>query len=171
MGLDQWLNNNKNREESIDIKNMIVAQMQRIDHGWKKTENERRKFSISNVMMKIWSVKDSCFFYNAKFTPNHRCNKQIHIITVLNHDLLENVEEEIKENIFRRKLMILEVCLNLLEDIDSNWPLYFKGKVGNQIMLVSIDTRATHNFASLVVVSILKLGQKHVRFQYKYRHM
>lgn len=53
MGLDQWLNNNKNREESIDIKNMIVAQMQRIDHGWKKTENERRKFSISNVMMKI----------------------------------------------------------------------------------------------------------------------
>lgn len=161
-------NNSRQSQENLSVTNQTGDEFHAKSHeircyiteeknSMNKPRNEQRRITLSNAEMQNLRAQGLCFFCEEKYTPKHKCKKEIHMITILNDDFMHQEEETNLEKYIEGELAALEVSLNSLNDKDSNRALTFKGMVGNREVIVLIDIGATHNFVSIDIVQRLNL--------------
>ena len=104
-------------------------------------------------------TKGLCFRCDEKFSPGHRCkDKSLHVLTVCDEEEGggEAEEEEVEEQ-ERPHLDVAEVSLNSVVGFTLNHKMKIRGRIGEQDVVVLIDSGATHNFISNKVVDRLGL--------------
>ncbi|XP_010523379.1 PREDICTED: uncharacterized protein LOC104801738 isoform X2 [Tarenaya hassleriana] len=88
--------------------------------------------------------KGLCFRCDEKFFVGHRC-KQKELQVILAEEVMETGEE------------FAELSLNSVVGLTSPKTLKIRGSVGDQEVVILIDSGATHNFISLKLMTKLKL--------------
>lgn len=103
-------------------------------------------------------AKGLCFRCDEKFSPGHRCkDRSLQVLTVCDDEEGRKAAEE--EEFMEEEhlhLDVAEVSLDSVAGFTPSHSMKIKGKIGEQDVVVLVDSGATHNFISNHVVE--KIG-------------
>ena len=114
---------------------------------------------LTEIEIQDKRVKGLCFRCDEKFSPGHRCkHKSLQVLTVCDEE--ESGREAEKEDVEEQErphLDVAEVSLNSVVGFTPNHTMKIIERIGEQNVVVLIDSGATHNFISNKVVDRLGL--------------
>ncbi|GKD45910.1 putative mitochondrial protein [Tanacetum coccineum] len=119
-----------------------------------RTRNQFKRLTDSKLQEK--RTKGLCFRCDQNYGPGHRCPSPTLKVLLVGETDEESTEEEMEvEAVDHAHLDIIEVSLNSVMGFTSNHTMKLRGIIRDMIVVVLIDSGATHNFMSTRVVKQL----------------
>ncbi|GKD06305.1 ankyrin repeat-containing protein, partial [Tanacetum coccineum] len=112
-----------------------------------RTRNQFKRLTDSELQEK--QTKGLCFRCDQKYRLGHRCPIPTLQVLLVGETDEESMEEEMEvEFVDHAHLDVIEVSLNSVMGFTSNHTMKLRRIIGDMIVVVLIDSRATHNFMS-----------------------
>ena len=128
-----------------------------------KTMNQQREIPIKRLMeseLQARKEKGLCFKCDEKFSPGHRCKKELRVLLV--HEDEDEEDNQFDSRATEEPSLIelkdaMELSLNSMVGLTTPETMKIKGMIGSKEVIILVDSGATHNFLSLDLVQQLAL--------------
>ena len=128
-----------------------------------KTISQRCEIPIKRLTeseLQSRKEKGLCFKCDEKFSPGHRCKKELRVLLV--HEDKEEEDNQfdgraIEEPSLVELKDVVELSLNSVVGLTTPGTMKIKGTIRSKEVIILVDNRATHNFLSLELVQQLAL--------------
>ncbi|RVW44750.1 hypothetical protein CK203_081863 [Vitis vinifera] len=128
-----------------------------------KTMSQRHEIPIKRLTeLKLQAVREKrlCFKCDEKFSPGHRCKKELRVLLV--HEDEEEEDNQFDGRAIEEPALIelkdaMELSLNSVVGLTTPGTMKIKGTIGSKEVIILVDSGATHNFLSLELVQQLAL--------------
>lgn len=111
--------------------------------------------------------KGICFRYDDRYYPGHKCKNRQFRVMIASEDEGEDSGEvvgEEEEVLAAEKEMELSLNSSSMEGISRPKTMKFKGKIKDRVVVILLDSGATHSFISRKVVEELNLPISTAKF-------
>ncbi|RVX15868.1 Retrovirus-related Pol polyprotein from transposon 297 [Vitis vinifera] len=128
-----------------------------------KTMSQRREIPIKRLTeseLQARREKGLCFKCEEKFSPGHRCKKQLRVLLV--HEDEDKDDNQFDGRATEEPALIelkdaVELSLNSVVGLTTPGTMKIKGTIRSKEVIILVDSGATHNFLSLELVQQLAL--------------
>ena len=124
--------------------------------------SQRREIPIKRLTeseLQSRKEKGLCFKCDEKFSPGHRCKKELRVL--LMHEGKEEDNQfdgrAIEEPSLVELKDVVELSLNSVVGLTTPGTMKIKGTIRSKKVIILVDSGATHNFLSLELVQQLAL--------------
>ena len=128
-----------------------------------KMMNQHREIPIKRLTeseLQARREKGLCFKCEEKFSPGHRCKKELRVLLV--HEDEEEDNNQFDDRATEEPVLIelkdaVELSLNSVVGLTTSGTMKIKGTIRSKEVIILVDSGATHNFLSLELVQQLAL--------------
>ena len=127
------------------------------------TNNPKRQLRLSDAEFQAWRDKGLCFHCDEKFSPGHKCKKQLNILLVHDDEREPSDEPEPDwapvdiDSPEVNNIFTAFVSCNSVQGLSKRSTMKIHGKIEDRDVVILIDPRATHNFICGKLAEELKL--------------